>query len=277
MRSPSIPCTRGLRVARLPLVRCTAVALLAAPAALSGQAAPRTWRTTLEANGSILYGAASQRVVSGTIGVQQTSSRQQLRAELLAGYGDAVDLSTSARRVIVRQTRGSLNYDLTPQAMVSPFFFGLAENSLQQRIRSRYSGGAGAKITLWQPDSVRGGFAEDASLSLAMLGEQTLAIPREGVMDTGQGEGARYRWSARVRVRRRLGETLRFTHLSLYQPTVDGASRYTFEATTTLAVPVASRTEFTVTHRERLDSEARDRGAPSNRDGQLLFGIRSSF
>ncbi|GAB1341035.1 hypothetical protein MASR1M101_01620 [Gemmatimonas sp.] len=261
------------------LARCLRIVtvVLVAPFPLLAQEATAPWRTTIEASGNVLYGAASQRVISGSIALQQMSQRRQVRADLLAGYGDARDLESGERRVIVRQTRASTSLDLTPQARVSPFFFSLAENSLQQRIRSRYSGGAGAKLTFWRADSVRAGFLEDASVSMAVLGEQTLAVPRPGVPDAGSGAGARYRWSARARVRRRLGDALRLTHLLLYQPTVDRIGRYTLEATTTLAVPVAARTEFTVTHRERLDSEARDRGAPSNRDGQLLFGIRSAF
>lgn len=240
------------------------------------QSAPSTWRRSVEASGTVLYGAASQRVLNGLMSLSSETTTRQLRADLQTGYGDAIDLVTGERRVIVRNTRGTFGLDLTPRAAWSPFAFGLAETSLQQRLASRVSAGAGAKFTAWRPDSVRGGFQEDASISLALLSEQTRGLR---VNDTTPvaGSGTRHRWSLRLRYRTRLGEALRFSHLTLYQPTIDRAVRYTMESTSTLAVPLRSALELTVTHRERLDSEARDRGALSNRDGQLLFGVRATF
>lgn len=240
------------------------------------QQTPAAWRRTAEVSGTLLYGAASQRVFNATVGAASESEQRQLRVDVQTGYGDAVDQVTGLRRVIVRNTRGTMGLDLTPQARVSAFTFGLAESSLQQRIRSRYSLGAGAKYTLWRADSVRARFQEDASISLAVLSEQTRGIVASGGV-AGRGDGNRNRWSVRARYRTRVGESLRFTHLSLYQPTMGRLGRYTAEATTTLAVPLRSAVELTISHRERLDSEARDRGASSNRDGQLLFGVRAAF
>lgn len=240
------------------------------------QSAPSTWRRSVEASGTVLYGAASQRVLNGLMSLSSETATRQLRADLQTGYGDAIDLVSGERRVIVRNTRGTFGLDLTPRATWSPFAFGLAETSLQQRLASRVSAGAGAKFTAWRPDSVRGGFQEDASVSLALLSEQTRGLRLNDTTPVA-GSGTRHRWSLRLRYRTRLGEALRFSHLTLYQPTIDRAARYTMESTSTLAVPLRSALELTVTHRERLDSEARDRGALSNRDGQLLFGVRATF
>ena len=237
---------------------------------------PSSWRRSVEASGSLLYGAASQRVLNGQFSVGSETVHRQLRADVQSGYGDAIDLGTGERRVIVRNTRGTFSVDLTPRARVSPFAFGLAETSLQQRLASRMSAGAGAKYTAWRPDSVRGGFQEDASVSLAVLSERTRGL----VVDTAsveRGSGMRHRWSLRMRYRTRIGESLRFSHLTFFQPTFDRLARHTLESSTTLAVPLRSAIELTVTHRERVDSEARDRGAPSNRDGQILFGVRAAF
>ncbi|MBL0940163.1 MAG: DUF481 domain-containing protein [Gemmatimonadaceae bacterium] len=238
--------------------------------------APSSWRRSLEASGSLLYGAASQRVLNGVASVGSETARRQLRADVQTGYGDAIDAVTGERRVIVRNTRGTFSVDLTPRARLSPFAFGLAETSLQQRLASRISGGAGAKLTVWRPDSVRGGFQEDGSVSLALLSEETRGLRTNDSTPTA-GTGTRHRWSLRARYRTRVGPSLRFSHLTLFQPTVDRLARYTMESTTSLAVPLRSAMELTFTHRERLDSEARDRGAPSNRDGQLLFGLRVAF
>jgi hypothetical protein len=81
----------------------------------------------------------------------------------------------------------------------------------------------------------------------------------------------------RARYRKWITSQLRLSHVTFYQPTTNDFERYTLEATTTASLPVLQRLDFTVTHRERIDSEARLRGAPSNRDGQLLFGVRATF
>lgn len=256
------------------------VSLAANPLAVRAQSvdadpAPSSWRRTIEASGTMLYGAASQRVLNGTAAIGSETARRQIRADLQTGYGDAIDNVSGERRVIVRNTRGTFSVDLTPRARLSPFAFGLAETSLQQRLSSRVSGGLGAKLTVWRPDSAREGFQEDGSVSLAVLSEQTRAMRLEE--EATGASFTRHRWSLRARYRTRIGPSLRFSHLTLYQPTFDRLGRYTMESTTSLAVPLRSAMELTLTHRERLDSEAKDRGAPSNRDGQLLFGLRVAF
>jgi len=265
------------RIVALPGTLYWLAAAWLAPGTLHAQEAqPSSWRRTVDASGSLLYGAASQRVLNGQFSVSSETSRRQLRGDVQSGYGDAIDQVSGERRVIVRNTRGTFGLDLTPRARISPFAFGLVETSLQQRLASRVSAGAGSKWTVWRPDSIRGGFQEDGSISLAVLGEETRGL-RVNAASPASGTGTRYRWSMRARYRTRIGPSLRFSHLTLYQPTLDRAARYTMESTTTLSVPVRTALELTFTHRERLDSEAIDRGAPSNRDGQILFGMRATF
>ena len=262
---------------RLPI---TPLPLLVAFAALSGPSAAHAqapWRGTAEVSGNFLYGAASQRVFAAAAGTQHDSPRVQFRLDLNFGYGDSRLPETGERRVIVRNTRLSSSVDLNPRHTVSPFSFGAAETSLQQRIAGRISAGAGAKWTIWRPDSVVDGFREESSLSGALLVEETRALVLASAADESRGAGTRYRWSVRARYRKRIGNALRLSHESLYQPTVSHPGRYTLVATSVVSVPVRARTEFTLTHRERLDSEATDRGAPSIRDGQVLFGIRATF
>ncbi len=231
----------------------------------------------MQADGNLLYGAASQRVFAAGAGVQRESAVLQWRADLSGGYGDSREQETGRRRVIVRNGRATTSVDWHPRAAFSPFAFGTAESSLQQRIASRVSGGAGGKWTLWRPPVAKDGFGQDASVSAALLAEVTRGLPGDDAPATGRGAGRRYRWSARARYRTRITPTLRFSQLTFYQPTVGRIGRYTLESSSELALAVTLRTQFTVTHRERLDSEARDRGASSIRDGQLLFGVRTRF
>ncbi len=67
------------------------------------------------------------------------------------------------------------------------------------------------------------------------------------------------------------------THVTFYQPSIDRVARYTIESTTTLAMAMTEIIAFTATLHDTYDSEARGRGARSNNDGQILFGIRAEL
>lgn len=236
------------------------------------------WSGVGELSGNVYFGAARQRLVSTTLGAGHADSALAARGEVVAAYGDAVSADPGAAgvwRVTVRNARLTLNVDRRPYARVSAFVLGTVESSLQQGIAQRSSAGLGAKYTLWRPRAPVPGFPQDASLSVALLTERTRAID-PGAM--GGGVGARTRWSLRARLRRRLPAGVRLTQVTYYQPTVDQAARrYTVESTTALALPLGARAEATATLRDRFDSEARLRGARSDHDGQLLFGVRLAF
>lgn len=266
------------------IARSTAVlaSILTAGAAIAQQpapapAAPRTpWRGSVEANGTILYGAANQRVFSGGAGAARIDPGYELRFDLNGSYGDSRNQNTGVRSVIARNARLSSAFDLHPHDKVSPFAFASAESNYQQRYRSRVSAGVGAKYTLWRPDSVVGGFVQDASISLAVLGESTRLLP-DAPASSKATAGERARWSLRLRYRKRINENIRFSHVTLYQPTTNAPEKYTLDALTELAIPLRTKLQLTIAHRERLDSEAVKRGAPSIRDGQLVFGLRATF
>ncbi len=263
-------------------------ALGAMSAPLAAQSAPATappplptrpptrWRGSVEANGTILYGSASQRMFAGSIGTSRIDPGYELRFDLQGGYGDSRSQDTGVRRVIARNVRLSSAYDLHPHDRTSSFALASSEANYQQRYKSRVSGGLGAKQTFWRPDTVVNGFVQDASLSLAVLAENTQLL--DGAPASSKASaGSRARYSLRARFRKRLNKDIRFSHLTLYQPTTNNLGRYTLEALTELAVPLRSKLQLTITHRERLDSEAVKRGAPSIRDGQLVFGLRATF
>jgi hypothetical protein len=70
---------------------------------------------------------------------------------------------------------------------------------------------------------------------------------------------------------------VRFTHVTFYQPAIDQLAIYIVDSNTSFEVKIDPTKSLTATWRERFDSEARDRGARSNRDGQVLFGVRMSL
>lgn len=234
------------------------------------------WHGSTDLNGTILYGAANQRVFGGAVGTSRLDPEYEIRFDLSGGYGDSRNQDTGVRSVIARNVRLSGAYDLHPHDRTSPFTLGSAESNFQQRYKSRASVGVGAKQTLWRPDSVIDGFVQDGSISLAVLAENTRLLD-DAPEASKATAGSRVRYSLRARYRKRINKTIRFSHITLYQPTVNNLSRYTLDAVTELAVPVRTKLQLTIAHRERLDSEAVKRGAPSIRDGQLVFGMRATF
>ncbi|MEO7361508.1 MAG: DUF481 domain-containing protein [Gemmatimonadaceae bacterium] len=278
-----------LQISRPWSVALGAVAIasagLGATRVASAQDAPATappakpltpWHGSADLSGTILYGAANQRVFAGALGTSRIDPEYELRFDFSGGYGDSRNQDTRVRSVIARNLRFSTAFDLHPHDRTSPFVFGSAETSFQQRYRLRTSAGVGAKQTFWRRDTVIDGFAEDASVSAALLAENTELLP-DAPASSKASAGSLVRYSLRVRVRKRLNKTIQFSHVTLYQPTVRDLERYTLEAVTSVSVPIIARVRFIVSHRERLDSEAVKRGAPSIRDGQIVFGVNAKF
>lgn len=266
------------RLAATCVSAVSALALLMSPplaTALSAQASgPPKWKSTVEASGTVLYGAVNQRIGSMAVSVQHMDGNALFKMDLQAGYGDGKKNTELHRSVVVRNIRFAVSTDMRRRDRVSPYTFATALTNYQQRISTRYDAGAGARIIVWRADSVRSGFPEEATVTASILGERTVPI---SVNNAPVVDNSRFRWSLQASYRKRISPTLRFTHNTLYQPSIQEPSRHTLEATTVLAAPIVGKTELTVTHRERIDSEAVERGAPSRRDGQVLFGVRTSF
>jgi hypothetical protein len=275
---------RGARAA----ARATACAAVAAVALFAGALraqipgtpeAPPTararWHGVAELNGNVLFGAASQRLVGSRVSAGRADSALALRAEFQSSYGEARD-AADVRRVVARTVRLAVGADRQPAARLSAFALGDAESNFQQRIALRVNGGAGAKRTFWRPAAADPGFAEDLSVSLALLAERTRAL--EGPGGIAGGAGARVRWSLRARYRRRIAPTVRLTHVTLYQPAVDApVARATAESTTILAVDVRPGLAFTATLRDLLRLGGAAARGRSDHDGQVLFGVRAAF
>lgn len=260
-------------------VACRFLLLLAlgvvTPTSVSPQAAapPGSWRRTVEGSGNVLFGSARGRLVAGRAGAERADSILEFSVDGNFTYADtrtedAGDGLGGRREVTARSSRAAIALDYRPFAQVSPFWFGATETSLQQRVARRWSSGAGAKLTLYRRDE------NEASVSLAMLYERTRALNPDSLtpaVDT------RARWSLRTRFRRRLAPQVFLSHLTFYQPTVGRLGRYTADSNTSIDVTLVEGLALTTTLRDRYDSEARRRGAISNHDGQLLFGLKASF
>jgi hypothetical protein len=273
------PITRGYRRTRGSRRRVSA-RVLPAFIAVCGAMLPGAnaggqtlgWSGTVEASGTVLFGNASDRVVAGRLQVGRADSTLEVRSDVRLTYAQGEN-DAGQRRVKGRTAFASLGMDLHPFRRYSPFWFGSVESSLQQRIARRYATGVGGKLTFHQRED------DEASVSLALLAERTRPrrAPDAAPGDDPDWEAWRTRWSLRPRVRWRLTDAVRFSHVTFYQPAVDRLSRYTVNSTTSLAADLTARIAVTVTLHDTYDSEARGRGARRNNDGQLLFGSRAGF
>jgi hypothetical protein len=259
-----VPSRWGVRLcATTPLA-----ALLLSVAAPQLDAQTTGWERSVQLSANAWYGAARARVVATELDVSRTDSAATVHSDLHLGYADDRD-ADGPRRVTARTVRVSLGLDYRPFNRYSPFAFGSIESSLQQRIARRYNVGLGAKLTLLRKGR------DDLSVSLALLGERTRAL---ALADSAAGVTGRTRWSLRFRYRRQVSPSVFFSHVTFYQPAVRAiAERYTVDANTALEAALTPVLSLTGTLRHRYDSEARRRGAASNADGQLLFGVRGRF
>lgn len=225
------------------------------------------WQSTIEGSANVLFGAARGRVVSAAAGTSRADSILEVRLDGRVTYADSRE-EDGRRHITARSPRASMGIDYRPYGRLSPFWFGAVESSLQQRVASRWETGAGAKLTLQRKGD------DDVSVSLAVLMDRTRALDPEPFTD---GVITRDRWSLRARVRRQLTESVHLSHVTLYQPAIERPARFTAESNTAIAVALTKALALTATLRDRYDSEAHARGARSNHDGQLLFGVRAAF
>lgn len=222
------------------------------------------WRVQLDGAASLFFGASSQRTALGAGSIAHRDSSFEGETQLQVRYGEVTDTS-GVSTVNSRAWLASLSLDVRPFARVSPFLFGSVESSLEKRLAQRSSGGAGARFVV-QRDS-----ANEWSVSGAVLGEYERPSAGDG------DPRSLVRLSLRLKGHERVGRRLTLTQVSFYQPEAAAFARYVVTTTTELAYSVTSALGLTVSVLDNYDSQARTRGAPSNNDGQLLFGVKAHF
>jgi len=225
------------------------------------------WSGSAEANASLFFGNTEQWVVAGATRAAYSDSSVEVRGELRADYAETSDESGGSS-VSRRAWLFSTGVDFSPFSKVSPFLLGSVESSLQARIQRRYAGGFGGKLTYIQTEATK------LSTSLALLWERTQVMDGNSDPDLA---ASRLRWSFRLKGGRKLDDRIRFTHETFYQPSVKDMQHFTITSTSTLTFDLNKTLGFTSTLRDSYDSEARNRGARSNNDGQFLVGLRARY
>ena len=224
----------------------------------------------MDASANILFGNTRDRLLASRVQAGRADSTLEIRTDARFSYAESTN-DDGDRVVRGRTTFLSLGTDYLPFARYSPFWFGSVESSFQQRIERRYSTGAGAKLTFYRRKD------SEASISAAVLAERTQ--PRDDAPAATDTSRAHWlsRWSIRGRISRQLSKTTRFSHTTFYQPALEQIDRYTINSTTTFGINLTQKLALTFTFHDTYDSESRGRGARSNNDGQLLFGVNARF
>lgn len=225
------------------------------------------WSGSAQGSGNALFGAAHTRLVAASLELGRADSTLQVRSSLQLSYGDDRNES-DIRHVTARSTKASLGLDLTPFARYSPFWLGSVESNMQQRLARRFDAGLGGKVTFVRRDATK------LDLSLAVLLERTRPLATDS---TEPPATTRTRWSLRFRARRQLTPSLSISQVTFYQPAVDRPAAYIVDTLTELEDRLWASLAFAASLHDVVDSEARHRGATSNQDGQLLFGLRTTF
>jgi len=232
----------------------------------SAQDDSRRFRFETELGASFFFGNTEQVTFTNRSEASRADSVMELGLGWDVTYGEASD--ESGDTFVNRRswaTVGSL--DFLPHSRLTPFLFGTMEASLQKRIDRRFSGGAGAKLTVIRTDTSL------LDLSAAVLAERTRPRAEPPVESELQA-----RWSVRSRARRAFDEgRLALAMEALYVPAFDDPRDFTFRGTTSLGFALSSVVSLKISFLDEYDSGARGRGARTNNDGQLLFSILSRF
>lgn len=231
--------------------------------ALHAQAAG--WHSVLEANANSLFGATSQTLTAISARLTHAGEGFNADASFKFRYGESED-EERVKFVSARGTTLALSVDGLPKGRFSPFFSANVETSLEKRIANRRSAGVGAKWIVARSNT------GTASASVGLLGERTAALA-----DTATPPVRVARWSWRVRLDQHVGERVSFSHATVYGPVFNVPAAYTVTSTSSAGVAINEALGFTLTFTDNYDSQARLRGAPTNNDGSLLFGIRAAF
>ncbi len=227
------------------------------------------WDVEGEVSANLFFGNTEQVLVATRANVGHADSTFELSGGVRFSYGETTTpgaTPTAEERTFVshRAWLLSTSFDWHPFARISPFLFTAVESILEKRIDARYSAGAGGKLTLLRNEQ------SEVSVSLALLGEQldlaradTLAPPNEALV----------RWSARFRVEHKLNDRLSVRNETFYRPEFAELDQFTFTTRASLAYQISELLNLTLSFLDDYDSEAEARGARSNNDGQIVFGV----
>lgn len=223
-----------------------------------------------EVGASFFFGNTDQTTVNTRASVEWRPELWTFQGGATFGYGEATD-DEGASFVSKRSWIVDAGADYTGFGRVSPSLTGRVESSFEKRLDLRAALGAGANFEAVRNDRTR------VTVSLAILAEHTR--PRALSPEEPEPEGVTVgRWSGRFRFRRALSDGgVIFNSDTSFHPEVATFDSFTFVSENSLAFELTEVLSLKLSFIDSFDSQAQDRGADTNNDGQLIFSLLSTF
>ncbi|CAN5678884.1 hypothetical protein BH23GEM11_BH23GEM11_08130 [soil metagenome] len=228
----------------------------------------RDWNAEGELWGNFFFGNREQTQVSSRVLVERADSLFESASEFRFAYGEATNRD-GIREVNRRNWAASASLDFRPTERYRPFVSGRMESAFERRIALRYNAGAGFRVS-WDRDR-----RNRVDLSASILAERTYA--REEGRGTEDDVGLA-RWSSNLRIRRAYWDN-RFSLDSnnSYRPVFDSFGNYTLSTRNAFSYNLTEVVALRLTVITDYDSGAQDRGAETNRDGQIQVTVVARF
>lgn len=240
--------------------------VLAQPASLEAQR--QDWKAEGEVGGNLFFGTREQAQLSSRLLVERADSLFESQSVFRFNYGEATNRD-GVREVNRRNWSAAASLDFRPTDRYRPFVSGRMESSFERRIALRYNAGAGMRVS-WTRDR-----RNRIDLSAAILAERTYA--RDGGRGTEEDVGLS-RWSSDLRIRRSwFDDRVSVDSNNSYRPVFDSFGNFTLSTRNALSYNITEVLALRLTLNTEYDSGALDRGAETNRDGQLQVTIVARF
>jgi hypothetical protein len=242
--------------------------LLLAPSPVSAQDGSDEWKVEGELGGSFFFGNREQIQFATRAEVERADSLFESATELRFAYGEAEN-QDGVREVNRRAWMAASALDFRPLERWRPFVSGRIESSFERRIALRYNAGTGVRLS-WEQDR-----RNRVELSVAVQAERTFA--REEVQ-TDAEEVSLARISSSFRVRRTFfSDRFAVDSNSSYRPVFDSFGNFTLSSRNALSYDLTQVLAIRYSILTEYDSGARERGARTNRDGQMQLTLVARF
>ena len=257
---------RGALWYRLVLLFAIALPWAAPPGEAMAQ--ERDWKAEGELGGNLFFGNREQSQLSSRILVERADSLFESSSEFRFAYGEVTDRD-GVRQVNRRSWSAAASLDFRPMERYRPFVSGRMESAFERRIALRYNAGAGVRMS-WARDR-----RNRVDLSASILAERTYA--REDGRGTEEDVGLA-RWASSVRVRRSyFDDRLSLDSNNSYRPVFDSFGNFTLSTRNAVSYNLTEVVALRVAVITDYDSGAVERGAETNRDGQVQVTVVARF
>ena len=157
-------------------------------------------------------------------------------------WGVTFRYGESRGAVVARSAQTSLNFDLAPKSMWTPFVFATFEHDPFRRLDLRSNTGSGVTHSLYREED------GEVTVSAAAL------YSHEGFTVSTQPTRNDARWSMQAKINRRIGPSVKIENASFYKPVWDRGGDYNMQSVTKLSSKITERLAMTLSHEYLKDS-----------------------